>query len=126
MTRSIWRWFLVALVFVLMPGRVSATFHLVKVVEVFAGATAEPMAQYVMLQMYFPGQTLVSGHKLGVFDANGTSARHLYLLTRPVERRQPGDYVDRHADCRGLLWHQCRSDDDGGYPGERWARCAGT
>ena len=64
---------LVALVFVVMPGRVSATFHLVKVVEVFPGATAEPTAQYVMLQMYFPGQTLVSGHQVGVFDATGTS-----------------------------------------------------
>lgn len=64
---------LVALVFILVPGQASASFHLVKVVEVFAGATTEPTAQYIMLQMYSPGQVLVSGHQVGVFDANGTS-----------------------------------------------------
>ena len=39
---------LLALAFVLVPARVSATFHLVKVVEVFAGATTEPTAQFTV------------------------------------------------------------------------------
>lgn len=64
---------LVALLVVLAAGPVSASFHLVKVVEVFAGTTTEPTAQYVMLQMYFPGQTFVSGHDVAVFDANGAA-----------------------------------------------------
>jgi hypothetical protein len=51
----------------------SATFHLVKVVEVFPGTSAAPTAQYVMLQMYFAGQNLVAGHSVEVFDVNGTS-----------------------------------------------------
>ena len=39
----------------------SATFHLMKVVEVFRGTAASPNAQYVVLQMYSPGQNLVGG-----------------------------------------------------------------
>jgi cysteine-rich repeat protein len=49
-----------------------ADFHLMKVVEVFGGATASPNAQYVVLQMYFPGQTNLFGHGITVFDASGT------------------------------------------------------
>lgn len=71
MSRKILGVWLAWLVFNLLPGPASATFHLVKVVEVFAGTTAEPTAQYVVLQMYFPGQTLVTGHSMTVFDANG-------------------------------------------------------
>jgi hypothetical protein len=56
----------------LLPLPASATFHLVKIVEVFPGATVEPSAQYVVLQMYFPGQNLVKTHSLTVFDATGT------------------------------------------------------
>lgn len=48
-----------------------AAFHLMKVVEVFPGAAAAPNAQYVVLQMYAGGQTVVSGHDLTVFDAAG-------------------------------------------------------
>ena len=49
-----------------------AAFHLMKVVEVFPGAPATPNAQYVVLQMYSGGQTLVSGHVVTVFNAAGT------------------------------------------------------
>lgn len=63
---------LTALGFALLPLPASATFHLVKIVEVFPGSAADPTAQYVVLQMYFPSQTLVSGHSLKVFDTNGT------------------------------------------------------
>ena len=51
----------------------SATFHLMKIREIFPGTTAAPGAQYVMLQMYFAGQNLVSGHFIRVFDAGGAT-----------------------------------------------------
>ncbi len=49
----------------------SATFHLMKVVEVFRGTAAAPNAQYVVLQMYAAGQNLVGGHSVFVYDAAG-------------------------------------------------------
>ena len=49
----------------------SATFHLMKVVEVFRGTAAAPSAQYVVLQMYSAGQNLVGGHSVVVYDAAG-------------------------------------------------------
>lgn len=50
-----------------------ASFHLMKVVEVFPGAPASPSAQYVVLQMYFAGQNFVGGHSVVVYDAAGTA-----------------------------------------------------
>ena len=55
-----------------MPARASATFHLMRIVEIFPGTTSAASAQYVMLQMYSPGQNLVGGHSVKVFDADGT------------------------------------------------------
>jgi hypothetical protein len=52
------------------PAR--AVFHLMMVVEVFPGYASAPNAQYVELQMYFPGQNLVGGHVVQVFDSAGT------------------------------------------------------
>ena len=49
-----------------------ASFHLMKVVEVFPGTAASPSAQYVVLQMYASGQNLVGGHSVTVFDSAGT------------------------------------------------------
>ncbi len=63
---------LVAVLLSVSPSRSHATFHLMKIVEVFPGTAAEPDAQYVMLQMYSPGQTLVGGLSVSGFDANGT------------------------------------------------------
>jgi len=48
-----------------------AAFHLMLVVEVFPGYASNPNAQYVELQMYFPGQNFVAGHSVQVFDAAG-------------------------------------------------------
>ena len=48
-----------------------ATFHLMKVVEIFPGTAASPSAQYVVIQMYASGQNLVGGHALTVFNAAG-------------------------------------------------------
>jgi hypothetical protein len=36
-----------------------ASFHLMKVVEVFPGTAASPSAQYVVIQMYASGENFV-------------------------------------------------------------------
>ena len=47
------------------------TFHLIKIREFFPGSTVAPNAQYIVLQMYFPSQNLVSGHAVRIFDSLG-------------------------------------------------------
>lgn len=49
-----------------------AAFHLMKIVEVFPGTPAAPNAQYVVLQMYSGGQSVVNGHAVIVFNAANT------------------------------------------------------
>jgi cysteine-rich repeat protein len=49
-----------------------ASFHLMKIVQVFPGTPASPNAQYVVLQMYFGGQSFVGGQAISVFNASGT------------------------------------------------------
>lgn len=48
-----------------------ATFHLMKVREVYPGSSASPEAEYVELQMYAAGQNLVAGHSLDFLDTAG-------------------------------------------------------
>ncbi|HVQ59918.1 MAG TPA: hypothetical protein VMS60_13520 [Solirubrobacterales bacterium] len=48
-----------------------ASFHLMKIREVFAGSSANPDAAYVELQMYAGGQNFVAGHSVRIYDANG-------------------------------------------------------
>ncbi len=55
----------------LLPVPASATFHLMKIMEIFPGTDSQPTAQYVMLQMYASGQNHVGGHFVTVYDANG-------------------------------------------------------
>ncbi len=62
---------LVALLGVLAPRSAWASFHLMKVVEVCPGSATDANADYVVIQMYSPGQTFVSGHQITVFDATG-------------------------------------------------------
>ena len=61
-----------ALVFLLLPAPAPATFHLMKIVEIFPGTTSDPTAQYVMLQMYAPFQNFVAAQPVAIFDASGT------------------------------------------------------
>jgi hypothetical protein len=49
------------------PASANATFHFVKIVEIYAG----PGPQYVMLQAYADGQDVLTGHSLLVYDASG-------------------------------------------------------
>ncbi len=48
-----------------------ATFHDIKVKEVFAGSAAHPTAQYVMVQAWRDLQDEVQGHSVLTFDATG-------------------------------------------------------
>ncbi len=49
-----------------------ASFHLMKVVEVFGGTPAAPNAQYVVIQMYSGSQNFVVGHQITIYNAAGT------------------------------------------------------
>jgi hypothetical protein len=55
----------------LWPTSARASFHLVKITEVFAGTAAEPDAQFVELQMYSGGQNQVATHSVVVYDSAG-------------------------------------------------------
>src|SRR5688572_20847906 len=57
----------------LLTTNANAAFHLMKVVEVFAGTQAAPNAQYVMLQMYSAGQNIVNNHDVTISDASGAN-----------------------------------------------------
>jgi len=73
MSRNAFRAAALAIVLAFAPHSAVATFHLVKIVEVFPGSADQPDAQYVMLQMYASGKNFVSGHGVRVFDASGAS-----------------------------------------------------
>lgn len=62
----------IAISLALLAGPAEASFHLMKVVQVFPGTVAAPNAQYVMIQMYTGGQNQVGGHQISVFNASGT------------------------------------------------------
>jgi hypothetical protein len=65
---------LLAALFVLLGGaRAEASFHLIKVREVFPGTTARPDSDYVELQMYSFGQNLVHFGELEVLGPTGTA-----------------------------------------------------
>ena len=49
-----------------------ATFHLIKVVELFPGTAAAPNAQYVVIQSYAIGQNFVGGQSVTVYNGAGT------------------------------------------------------
>jgi hypothetical protein len=48
-----------------------ATFHLMKIREVYAGSSLAPEAKYVELQMFAGGQNHVKGHSLRTYNASG-------------------------------------------------------
>jgi cysteine-rich repeat protein len=56
---------------ILFPRDAHATFHLVKITEVFVGTPAAPNAQYIVLQAYANGENLVNGHAIRVFNSAG-------------------------------------------------------
>src|ERR671919_132252 len=47
-----------------------AANHLIKVVEVFPGTAALPNAQYIVVQMYNPGENFVSSLNVAIYNAS--------------------------------------------------------
>jgi hypothetical protein len=57
---------------VALPAAASASNHLVKIREVYAGSALAPNSEYVELQMYAPGQNFFNaGTSLKLYDATG-------------------------------------------------------
>jgi hypothetical protein len=50
-----------------------ATFHEMMIREVYPGSAAHPNSEYVELQMWAPGQNLVGGHQISVYNAAGSA-----------------------------------------------------
>jgi cysteine-rich repeat protein len=96
-SRSKWLALLLATVFV--PA--SATFHFMKIVELFPGTPAAPAAHYVVLQMYASGQQFVGGHQLTVHDAAGQAIETLTF---------PGDLSNGANQARILIATQQAQD----------------
>jgi hypothetical protein len=72
---------LVGLVALLAAAPAQASFHLIKVREVFPGTVAHPNSDYVELQMYETGQNLVNLGDLEVLDSTGTVTSHFSPAT---------------------------------------------
>ncbi len=69
---------------------VIASFHLVKVKEVFPGTAASPNSQYVVLQAYAMGQNVFSGHVVHFYDAAGVE---ISSATFPGNLSNPADQM---------------------------------
>jgi len=54
------------------PAPVAATFHLLRVVEIYGGGASHPDAQYVVLRACASGQQFVAGHNLVLYRTNGS------------------------------------------------------
>lgn len=70
---------LVAALFVIAPASASASFHLMKITEVFPGTVGNPDSAFVELQMFQSGQNAVIGHSLRTYNAAG-AVLHTYNL----------------------------------------------
>jgi hypothetical protein len=64
----------------------SATFHLIKVREVFPGTVAQPDSDYVELQAYSAFQNQVYAGKLQVYNADGSLASSFMPPPPPLPR----------------------------------------
>ena len=72
----------VAFAVLLSAGSASATFHLIKVRELFPGTASAPDSDYVELQAYSPFQNQLQFGQLKVYSANGTNVS-TFMPTNP-------------------------------------------
>jgi hypothetical protein len=73
----------------------NAAFHLMKVVEVYPGASnANPNDAFIELQMFSPGQNQVATHKVDAYTANGTLLASFTL---------PGNVANGESQRRVLI-----------------------
>lgn len=90
------RWILpllLALVPLLTTTAAQASFHLVKIREVYPAGDAS----YVVLQMYSPGEYLVAGHHVVAYNANGSVAND-FALPNNVSPSSPNNATILIAD----------------------------
>src|SRR3954452_1267497 len=62
------------LVLFALPASAQASFHFMKVREVYVGDAAHPDSEYVVLQMYAAGQNFVQNHQLREYDCTSPTA----------------------------------------------------
>ena len=74
-----------ALVCAALAGPAAASFHLMRIVQVYGGDVAHPDAQYVVLQMCTGNQNLVNGHSIYFFDNAGAQIGLPVTFTSPVQ-----------------------------------------
>ncbi len=58
---------------ILVAAPAAANFHIMRIVQVYAGDATHPDAQYVVLQMCVDNQNLLAGHDVGFFDSTGAA-----------------------------------------------------
>src|SRR4051794_34305572 len=63
----------------LFAARASASYHLNKIVQVFAGSPSAPNASYVLIQAYAQDQNFLAGHAIKIFDAAGAEIGNVDL-----------------------------------------------
>ena len=83
------------------PAR--AVFHLMMIVEVFPGHGSAPNAQYVELQMYFPGQNLVGGHIVQFFDSAGADLGSFTFPTDVANGADQASILIATAEAQALF-----------------------
>ena len=66
----------------------SATFHLIKVKEVFPGTAAQAESDYVELQFFSPFQNQVQFGQLQVYDADGSTAGSTFTPAGPLANNE--------------------------------------
>jgi len=96
--------FLMALLLLLAAPAANASFHLMKVREVYPAGDSS----YVELQMFSAGEYLVAGHHLVAYSANGSVAND-FTLPSNVSASSPNNatiliadsgYADRGVELR--------------------------
>ena len=87
---------------ILVAAPAAANFHIMRIVQVYAGDATHPDAQYVVLQMCIAGQNVLGGHSVGFFDAAGAASR-AFSSRQAAPRRSsasPPTCGCRRAFCR--------------------------
>ena len=62
----------------------AASFHFMRIVQVYGGDIDHPDAQYVVLQMCTGGQNFVGGHSIRFFDETGAAVGTPATFTTPM------------------------------------------
>jgi len=99
----------------LVPATAAASFHFVKIREVYMGSVANPDSEYIELQMYAGGQNLVNGHTVSAWSSDGKLEEYTFtgnvsgsanqstiLIASPEAEAQFGVQADLEIDKNAL------------------------